>query len=156
MPLPLPEYAYGGARALVALHARHLEIFWQTWQRADASSVQMPESEDPNYASRDTLLVHVLGCAARYLTWVCDQLELERPVIEEFPTVEGFAARADQYLHEVLAAWELPLRSITVEQADGPTFVSRWGVSYSIDAMLEHAVVHPIRHTYQLENLMES
>jgi hypothetical protein len=25
---------------------------------------------------------------------------------------------------------------------------------YSIDAMLEHAVMHPIRHSYQLEELM--
>ena len=32
--------------------------------------------------------------------------------------------------------------------------VTRWGSPYSINAMLEHAVMHPIRHRFQLENLL--
>jgi hypothetical protein len=28
-------------------------------------------------------------------------------------------------------------------------------VTYTIDAMLEHAVMHPIRHTFQLEELVQ-
>jgi hypothetical protein len=33
-------------------------------------------------------------------------------------------------------------------------FPSRWNVHYCIDAMLEHAVMHPIRHTFQLQELL--
>jgi len=43
---------------------------------------------------------------------------------------------------------------LTEERADLPAYPSRWGTPYSIDAMLEHAVMHPIRHAYQLEKLM--
>ncbi len=31
---------------------------------------------------------------------------------------------------------------------------SRWGEDYNIEQMLEHAVVHPMRHRIQLERLM--
>ena len=145
------DYAWGGARALVALHERSLERFLEVWRRADAAGLELPLTDDEDYASRETLLVHVMGCAARYLTWICDQLELPRPALEEFPEVEGFPPLADRYMRTVLQAWATSLRTVRPEQADHPTFVSRWGVPYSIDAMLEHAVMHPVRHSFQLD-----
>jgi hypothetical protein len=43
---------------------------------------------------------------------------------------------------------------VTDEQLDKGIYPSRWGTEYCIDAMLEHAVMHPIRHEFQLRNLM--
>jgi hypothetical protein len=40
------------------------------------------------------------------------------------------------------------------DQLETPEYRSRWQTLYSIDAMLEHAVMHPIRHAFQLEELM--
>lgn len=149
-------YAYGGARVLVDLHGKHLEAFLHTWRRADAESIVLPSTDDPNYASREALLAHVLGCAARYLTWICEQLGETIPDIVEYPEVEGFATRADDYLATVLAAWRGPaLRRMTEERAYGPAHTSRWGTPYCIDAMLEHAVMHSIRHGLQLQRLMQ-
>ncbi len=147
-------YQYGGARALVALHAKYLRAFLVTWRRADSEAVALPASANPNYASREALLAHVLSGAARYLTWMCEKLELPPPNLEERPDPGSIAARADEYLEDVLTAWEGPLHGLTEEMADGPVFESRWGVPYSIDAMLEHAVMHPIRHAHQLEELL--
>ena len=148
------SYEYGGARALVALHAEHLRKFMATWRRADNQAVELPASANPDYASREVLLAHVLGCAARYLTWICEKLELPEPNLEEYPDPAGFAARADEYLEDVLAAWERPLRGVTEASADSRVYESWWGVPYCIDAMLEHAVMHPIRHAHQLEELL--
>jgi uncharacterized damage-inducible protein DinB len=150
----MSDYKYGGARVLVALHDRHLRAFVETWRRADAMGVELPVTANPDYASREVLLAHVLRCAARYLTWICEQLELPSPGLDERPDPDGFADRAQEYLEEVLAAWQIPLRDLTEGQADMPAYTSRWGTPYSIDAMLEHAVMHPIRHAYQLEGLM--
>jgi len=150
----MSEYAYGGARVMVAMHARYLREFMETWRRFDARGLDLPETSNPNYASREALLAHVLGCATRYLTWICAQLDLPMPALEEYPEVAGFSARAEAYMEDVLAAWEVPLRRVTEEQADGQAFVSRWGIPYSVDAMLEHAVMHPIRHSYQLDELL--
>jgi hypothetical protein len=148
------SYHYGGARALVALHDLHLRQFLETWHRADNRSVDLPATSDPSYVSREALLVHVLGCAARYLTWICEQLGLPDPGLEENPSPKDFVTRAENYLEGVLAAWEIPLRELTEEQATSTTYTSRWGTPYCIDAMLEHAVMHPIRHSHQLDELM--
>ena len=34
------------------------------------------------------------------------------------------------------------------------TYKSRWGEDYNIEQMLEHAIVHPMRHRIQLERLL--
>jgi hypothetical protein len=95
-----------------------------------------------------------MGCAARYLIWICEQAKLPAPTIEERPEPSGFAARAEDYMEGILAAWKLPLRTLTEDLADSRAFMARWGAPYTIDAMLEHAVIHPMRHSYQLEKLM--
>lgn len=147
-------YAWAGAQALVTMHDRSLREFLEVWRSADAADLDLPATDDSSYASRETLLVHVMACAAGYLTWICQNLELPDPGLDVHPRVEGFAARASEYLEEVLAAWDTSLRVVREDQSDQPTFVSRWGVPYSIDAMLEHAVMHPIRHSFQLRELM--
>jgi hypothetical protein len=38
----------------------------------------------------------------------------------------------------------------------GATFKTRWGEDMSCEGMLEHAVMHPLRHRFQLEELMEA
>jgi hypothetical protein len=40
------------------------------------------------------------------------------------------------------------------DRLETPEYPSRWQTRYCIDAMLEHAVMHPIRHAFQLEELM--
>ena len=75
-------YRYGGARALVRLHERHLWEFWATWCEARNAGLQLPETEDSNYASLEVLLHHVLGSARGYLQWICTQLELPDPGID--------------------------------------------------------------------------
>ena len=147
-------YRYGGARALVTLHERHLREFLEIWRRAEEQGVELPETRDPSYASRAVLLAHVLGAAARYLTWICAQLAVPVPEIEERPDPEGLPDRAEEYVEQVLRAWRQPLRMLTEERAYAPAHASRWGPPYCIDAMLEHAVMHPIRHAHQLRELM--
>ncbi len=149
------DYKHGGTRSLVVLHETHLRQFMDMWRKADTCELALPDTEDPNYASRETLLAHVLGCAARYLIWICSQLELSRPDLESHPDPAGFPARADEYLDRVLAAWQPPLRQLTEDRAYSPAHNSNWGPPYCIDAMLEHAVMHPIRHSYQLQRLLE-
>lgn len=148
------SYKHAGVKALVALHAQQLRWFTATWRRADSTAVELPTTTDPAYVSREALLAHVLSCAARYLMWICDKLELAAPDLEEHPEPEGFAARADEYLEDVLRAWELYLREVTAEMTDKTAYESWWGVPYCIDAMLEHAVMHPMRHAHQLDALL--
>ena len=148
------EYRYGGAVALVALHEEHLRGFLEVWRQAEERDLALPATSDPNYASRAALLAHVLGCATRYLTWICEQLDVPAPDLEQYPDPKTLPGGAEQYLEAVIDAWRGPLRGLTEDRAYAPAHDSRWGPPYCIDAMLEHAVMHPIRHAHQLRELM--
>ena len=118
------------------------------------ASVVLHLTEDPSYLSLDTLLHHVLGAPRRYLVWICEVLQLPDPGIRPVPDATDMPRDAQSYMEHVLECWGEPLKSVHDEQLDTPEYRSRWNTLYSIDAMLEHAVMHPIRHAFQLEELM--
>jgi hypothetical protein len=152
-PSELPSYQYQGARALVLLHEEQLRDFLAAWHRAAAAQLALPATTDPDYASLETLLRHVLACARGYLVWCCASLCLPEPAIAAPPPVERIAAEAESYLDHVLAGWRAPLAGVP-EERFGEEYPSRWQTIYCIDAMLEHAVVHPMRHAFQLRRLL--
>lgn len=148
------EYRNRAVRALVMLHDRHLRSFLVAWKRADAADIDLPPTEDPSYASRAALLRHVLGVPRSYLTWICEKVELPDPGIRPVPEVDRIVSEAEDYMEHMLQRWPLPLVGLEGEKLRDRTYTSRWGVDYSIAAMLEHAVMHPIRHEFQLQELM--
>jgi hypothetical protein len=140
---------------LVLLHEAHLRRFFQTWKTAKAAKVALPSTDDPAYASLDALGRHVLGASRGYMVWMCEMLKLPDPGIRSAPDMAALSEEAENYMEHVLERWRAPLQGLANEQLDTPEYPSRWQTLYSIDAMLEHAVMHPIRHTFQLEELME-
>ncbi len=150
----LREYKYPGARALVLLHEIQLREFLESWRLAKSSGVELPETSDPDYASFNKLLRHVLGCARSYMVWMCEKLGLPDPEIETAPDEEEIEARSSDYLEHVLQRWKEPLAELPEEAFYSPTYLTKWKVDYCIDAMLEHAVMHPVRHSFQLRTLM--
>lgn len=142
-------YAYGGTRALVQLHDRHLRSFVRAWRSAVAEEVALPPTEDPTCQSLPAMLHHVLRAARGYVTWICEKLQLPDPGIRDVP--EDPVPGLDAYVGHLLARWDGPLRALDQQTLDEREFRSRWGATYCIDAMLEHAVMHPLRHEFQLE-----
>jgi hypothetical protein len=149
-----PAYRSRGVRALVLLHDEHLRRFFQTWQGAKASNIVFPVTEDPAYLSLDRVGHHVLSASRGYIVWICEMLQLPDPGIRAVPDPLAMSREAESYLEHLLACWGGHLQSVRDDQLDVPEFPSRWNTLYSIDAMLEHAVMHPIRHAFQLEGLM--
>ena len=151
----LPAYRYGSARTLVTLHGQYLLELLKTWQKANASRIVLPETDDQNYVSLETLLEHVLGSARYYMRWMCDKLELPDPVISSPPAVSVIEADAEDYVAHLIDRWQLPLAEVEEDRFNRPEYSLAWGTKYCIDAMLEHAVVHPILHRVQLQELLE-
>ncbi len=149
-----PEYRYKGASALVKLHEIHLQSFYETWKQAKQLNVKLPDSDDPYYKSLDTLLYHLLRSARGYMIWMCDKLGLEDPQIKETPPAEIIEEKAVEQLVHLFERWRLPLANVEPELFEDKAYKSNWSVEYCIDAMLEHAVMHPIRHEFQLKNLI--
>jgi uncharacterized damage-inducible protein DinB len=151
----LQGYRYRGARALVLLHEKELRALLPAWARAKAARVRLPATEDPDYASLDALLHHTLRAARGYMTWLCEKLGLPDPQIDPAPQAALVEKEAERYLEHLLARWRMPLADVE-EERFGATHRTRWGEDMSCEGMLEHAVMHPVRHRFQLEELMEA
>lgn len=147
-------YAYGGARALVLLHERHLRSFLAVWKQAKTAGVVLPTTDDPSYASLETLLFHVCACARGYMTWSCRVLGLPSPEIRTPPEVTTIETEVDAYLEHLIERWRLPLAGVEEDRFFAAEYESGWKTRYCVEAMLEHAVMHPIRHQFQLESLL--
>ncbi len=150
-----PQHEYSGARALVLLHEHHLRSFLATWRRAREAGVGLPTTDDPAYDSLDALLAHVCSAARGYMVWACEVLGLPDPEIRPRPEPAEIATAAEEYIEHLLERWRTPLSGVPEESFHRPEHESRWRVRYCVDAMLEHAVMHPIRHEFQLAALLE-
>ncbi len=151
----LINYRSRGARALVLLHDKAMRELLPVWRRAVAAKVCLPATDDPNYASLDTLLHHALRASRGYMTWLCEKLGLPDPGINEVPEPNRVAQEAASYLEHLLARWRIPLADVE-DNRFGEMHKTRWGEDMSLEGMLEHAVAHPLRHRFQLEELVEA
>ena len=140
---------------MVLLHEEHLRRFLRTWRLALERPVSLRPSRDPNYASLEVLGRHVLSAAGGYMTWMCEMLALPNPGIRKAPDADAITREAEGYMEHVLEQWRAPLSDVPDEKLESPEYPSHWQTRYCIDAMLEHAVMHPIRHTFQLEELLK-
>ena len=148
-------YRSRAVRALVLLHEEHLRRFVGTWRLALANSVSLPQTDDPSYASLEALGRHVLSAAGGYMIWMCEVLALPDPGIRSAPDASAVVRDADDYMEHVLERWRAPLREVGSEKLDTSEYPTRWQTRYCIDSMLEHAVMHPIRHAFQLDELLK-
>jgi len=151
-----PQHRYNGARSMIILHDRYLRGFVDTWRRGKEASLTLPETTDPSYASMQSLLRHVLRAARGYMVWMCEMLELPDPAIEATPGDADVEAAAEAYLDHLAQSWSTPLAGVDAACFEDREYRARWGTQFSIDAMMEHAVMHPIRHEYQLRRLLDA
>lgn len=156
MPIhELRNYQSRGARALILLHEKAMREFLPVWRRASDSNVRLPATDDPSYASLDTLLHHVLRSSRGYMTWLCEKLTLPDPGIREAPDPDRTAQEAESYMEYLLARWRIPLAGVEDGRLEA-IHKTRWGEDMSLGGMLEHAAMHPLRHRFQLEELLEA
>jgi hypothetical protein len=149
----MDDQGYSGAKALAELHERHLRSFLEEWRLAKKQGVGLPKSEDPAYRSLEALLLHVMSCASRYIGWAAEALEIPPPAPPELPGEDEIEAAADRVLEAILQTWCVPLADLPERGFVSGTHKAWWGTPYCVDAMLEHAVMHPLRHEWQLRKL---
>ena len=151
----MTEFQSRAVRSLVQLHDAELRAFVETWKRFKTSGRPMPEAHgDADYESAERLVTHVQGAARGYLTWIREVLGDPITDLEIVRDPAIVVPRLDAYLAETLDAWPRHLARLVDAQLAPAAYKSRWGEMFTIDQMLEHAVVHPMRHRIQLERLL--
>ena len=140
---------------MVILHEKHMRSCVEVWKIAKTKNIILPITKDTDYESLEHLISHVCRAARGYMTWICEKLELPDPEIKAAPVVDLIEKDIDSYIDHLLERWAIPLVELDEERFN-EVHTARWGVDYCIDAMLEHAVMHPIRHQFQLEELINA
>jgi len=114
-------------------------------------------TKDPDCHSIQTILNHVVRSGYGYMTMIRNHLgeQNERVKCESFEQVETY----QQVLLEMFAYNDKFLEDypdVKLEQLemDKKILVS-WGQHYDIEQLLEHAIVHILRHRRQIERFLE-
>jgi uncharacterized damage-inducible protein DinB len=150
------EFQSRAVRSLVELHEREMRSFLKVWDRFVAAGLPIPEAHgDESYASRERLGGHVLMAARGYLVRIGEWVG--RPVsdVDASQDPGEIVARAARFAEDVLAAYRRHLAAVTTEELEPQNHRTRWGDLMSVEMLLEHAVVHPMRHRVQLERILE-
>ena len=153
----MTEFRSRAVRSLTELHALELRGFLATWKRFKASGKPMPEARgDADYETPERLVAHVQGSARSYLLWMWEVLDQPIADLELIRDPAVIVPRLDAFMEETLDGWQRHLARLEDEQLGPTQYVSRWGEPFTIDQMLEHAVIHPMRHRIQLERILAS
>jgi uncharacterized damage-inducible protein DinB len=112
------------------------------------------ETKDEDCRSLQTIMSHVVRAAYGYADYIREQFSIAstRPqprLLSRHESLDQLEA-ALRYTAETLEGrWEMSDEEISA------TFIkTRWGVVYNIEGLLEHAVVHLLRHRRQIEKFI--
>ena len=144
-----------GVRALVMLQMAEMRRLFVVWKKAKRLGVELPKTLDPDYKDLDLLMRHPLRACRGYLTWLCEVLERPEAIIPDPPEPADVAKKGEAYLDVLERGWHKHMAWMPNEVLDSfVVHTSRWGAPMTVEAMLEHAAVHPMRHRFQLEELI--
>jgi uncharacterized damage-inducible protein DinB len=104
--------------------------------------------------SAQTIMSHVVRAGYGYADYIREQFSIasSRPqpkLLSRRESLEQLEA-ALRYTAETLEGrWEM-----SEEEISGTVIKSRWGVVYDVEGLLEHAIVHILRHRRQIEKFI--
>lgn len=142
--------------ALMDEYARAADDFCATLEtlHRDRFMAERP-SDDPDTRSIRALCAHTIGAAYGYADYIREArgIPSDRP-----PRPDASALNSPTEVRPLLAA-ALRYTESSLEglyEADGPTvealtFRVRWGPTYDPEMILEHGIVHLLRHRRQVE-----
>jgi uncharacterized damage-inducible protein DinB len=121
---------------------------------ADFTRIVDPQTSDENCRSIQTIMTHVVSSGYGYADHIRQLFSLSashppaRPISRQ-ESVEQLASMLEYTAQAVEGKWEM-----TDEEIEGITLETGWGVTYNLEQVLEHAIVHLLRHRRQIEKLM--
>lgn len=121
----------------------------------DFTAIRDTQTTDPDCHSVQTITTHVVRSGYSYANYI-------NSVYQGAPYVfEGIITSPDEGIQKI-DAMLLYTENVLLDKFDIPLeelstwkFNTRWGVTYDIEQLLEHAIVHVLRHRRQIEHFME-
>ena len=110
--------------------------------------------EDDHCRSIQIIMNHVVRAGYGYSKYIRDALSMDALSVEDrhIPQAE-IGGEIDKMFAYTAAIFE-GARQITDEEMETFLFKTRWGVTYNIDQLFEHAIVHVLRHRRQIKKFL--
>lgn len=113
-----------------------------------------PRTEDEACRSVQTIMSHVVGAGYGYADYLREVFALPsarppRRLLSQAESLEQFDAMLLYTAETLEGRWEM-----TDEEIMAAVIDSAWGVRYDAEQLLEHAVVHVLRHRRQIEKFI--
>jgi uncharacterized damage-inducible protein DinB len=121
----------------------------------DFTEIIDPETKDENCRSVQTIISHVVRAGYGYADYIRAKIgiPLASPtgsLVSHHEAERKIDAMFDYTVHTLDGRWEMPQDEVAAIAID-----SRWGVRYDLEQLLEHAIVHILRHRRQIERLRQ-
>ena len=119
------------------------------------SQIVDTQTKDEECRSIQTIMTHVVNSGYGYANYIRDLFSIAsaRPpnvLISRREVVAQLDAMLDYTVQTLDGKWEM-----TDEKMDNAVIHSGWGVTYTLEQLLEHAIVHILRHRRQIERFKE-
>ena len=119
-------------------------------------AVRNPAADEEDSRSIRGIVHHVVRAGYAHANYVRLALSapgsrVEVPLATRRESLEQLAMMVAYMAATLEGRWEM-----TDEEMEAVEIQSRWGPAYDLEQMLEHAVVHVLRHRRQIERLLRS
>jgi uncharacterized damage-inducible protein DinB len=151
-------YRKGGLGAMQDEYEHAAADFFKLLESIDGAAyiAEHPE-ESESLRSIEKIMSHVVRSAFGYINKIRKTIGIE--VTIQAPKETLGKANAIAALHKALEytassfedKWSMP-----DEELDTIKMSTPWGVEYSIEQMMEHAIVHILRHRRQIERILNN
>jgi len=135
--------------------ASDLKAIIEQSSETDFSLILDTETKDEDCRSMQTIITHVVRAGYAYANYIRDVFSIATiPPVDKLLTHIEAVAEVDrmlEYTAETMSGrWEM-----SDEEMERVRINSRWGMKYNLEQMLEHAIVHILRHRRQIERLKQ-
>ena len=114
------------------------------------------KTDDVNCRSIQTILTHVIYAGDGYITYIENHTghKKERPPKIFFENVNSYIAELNRML-EYSESFFVSDPIIQIEETDNSKKINTsWGQQYDIEQLVEHAIVHVLKHRRQIQNFI--
>lgn len=151
----LENYRKGAIGSLLDEYEKALFELKTVLQTVDADDYSRNvEGESEHCCSIQIIMNHVVRAGYGYATYIRDALSSDAMPVEdrqiEQTKIVGEIDKMFAYTTEIFEG----KRQITDEEMENIYFKTRWDVTYNIDQLLEHAIVHVLRHRRQIQKFL--
>lgn len=150
-------YRQGAVGALMDEYERAVQEIKDLIERTDeANFVKIfdPNAADEDCRSIQTIMSHVVFACCGYDNYIrkafsIEEKSFERKLLSKSEVIEQLDAAVSDTAKTLAGKWLM-----TDEEMKAISIESRWGTIFDLEQMLEHAIVHILRHRRQVEKFL--